>query len=142
MATTTSKQTSTSKQEKESTSSSSKQVGTFIGEIFSFNSSLKLYHWDITGPGSYAQHMALDQALETLLDVIDRMTETTYAMMGDLNITIPETQCPGNIIKHTRDFYAYVEKHRDLFPEDFSQSIIDDYQEALQQLTYRLERLK
>jgi len=134
--------TTTKTQKKATTASSSKQIGTFIGELFSFNSSLKLFHWEVTGTGSYAQHMALDQALDSVLDVIDRITETSIAMVGDLNITIPETKTPKDIVKHVSDFYTYVEKHRDLFPEDFSQSIIDDYQEALQQLLYRLIRLK
>ncbi len=134
--------TTKSKEKKGSTSTSNKEIGTFIGELFSFNSSLKLYHWHVTGEGSYAQHMALDQAIESLLDVIDRLTETTYSLMGDIEIMIPETKTPKNIVKHTGDFYSYVEKHRDLFPEDMSQSIIDDYQEALQQLNYRLMRLK
>ncbi|MCD7977931.1 MAG: DUF5856 family protein [Tannerellaceae bacterium] len=124
------------------TDSQNMEIGTFIGEMFSFNSAIKLYHWQITGPGSYAQHIAIDQALETLLDVIDRITETTVALKGDISITIPETKAPTDIIKFTSDFYSYVEKHRDLFSEDMSNSIIDDYQEAIQQLIYRLVRLK
>jgi DNA-binding ferritin-like protein len=119
-----------------------KQIGTFVGELFSFNSSLKLYHWHVTGPSSYAQHMALDQALESLLDTIDRVAETTYALIGDIDVEIPKTPTPKNIVKHVSDFYTYVDKNRDLFPENFSQAILDDYQEALQQLLYRLVRLK
>lgn len=130
------------KTQKKTVQSINKEVGSFIGELFSFNSSLKLFHWGITGPGSYAQHMALDQALDSLLDVIDRITETTIAMMGDVPVTIPETKTPKDIVKHASDFYAYVEKQRKLLPEDFSQSILDDYQEAIQQLLYRLIRLK
>lgn len=127
---------------KESSQISNQAIGTFIGELFSFNSSLKLFHWSVTGTGSYARHMALDEAIDSLLDVIDRITETTFALVGDLKITIPETKTPSDIVKHVSDFYQYVKKHRDLFPEDFSQSIIDDYQEAVQQLLYRLERLQ
>lgn len=129
-------------QKKDSTQQSNQEISTFIGELFSFNSSLKLYHWSVTGTGSYAKHMALDEAIESVLDIIDRITETTYSLVGNLQITIPETNTPGDIAKHVSDFYNYVEKHRDLFPEAFSQSILDDYQEALQQLLYRLVRLQ
>lgn len=131
-----------SEQKEKATHTSNKEIATFIGELFSFNSSLKLFHWSVTGTGSYAKHMALDEAIASLLDVIDRITETTYAMVGDLQIAIPETKTPKDIVKHASDFYNYVEKHRDLFPEAFSQSIIDDYQEAIQQLLYRLVRLQ
>lgn len=135
--------TTVKKSEKQSaTQSSNKEIATFIGEMFAFNSSLKLYHWSVTGTGSYAKHMALDEAIDSLLDVIDRITETTYALVGELHISIPETKTPGDISKHASEFYHYVEKHRDLFPEAFSQSIIDDYQEAIQQLIYRLVRLQ
>ncbi|MCD8265113.1 MAG: DUF5856 family protein [Tannerellaceae bacterium] len=122
--------------------SSNQEVSTFIGELFSFNNALKLFHWHITGPGSYAQHIALDQALETVGEVLDRITETTYAHQGEVNITIPATSTPQDIVKYTTDFYNYIESHRDLFPEDYQQSILDDYQEAIQQLLYRLIRLK
>lgn len=123
-------------------STSNQEIAAFIGDLFSFNNSLKLFHWSVTGPGSYAKHMALDEAIEALTDVLDRITETTIAMTGDMKFVIPETMTPTDIVKHTSDFYNYVEKHRDLFPEDFSQSVIDDYQEATQQLLYRLIRLQ
>ena len=134
--------TTTVKKSEKKQSMTNMEIATFIGELFSFNSSLKLYHWSVTGTGSYAKHMALDEAIASLLDVIDRITETTYALVGDLHISIPETKTPDNITKHVSEFYNYVEKHRDLFPEAFSQSIIDDYQEALQQLIFRLVRLE
>lgn len=139
MSTTTAKK---SEQKQSSVKSSNKEIATFIGKLYSFTSSLKLYHWSVTGTGSYAKHMALDEAVASLADVIDRITETTYALIGDLQITIPETKTPGDIVKHASEFYNYVEKHRDLFPEAFSQSVIDDYQEAIQQLVYRLVRLQ
>lgn len=123
-------------------STSNQEIAAFIGDLFSFNNSLKLFHWSVTGPGSYAKHMALDEAIEALTDVLDRITETTIAMTGDMKFVIPETKTPADIVKHVSDFYNYVEKHRDLFPEDFSQSVIDDYQEATQQLLYRLIRLQ
>ncbi|NDV78342.1 DUF5856 family protein [Dysgonomonas sp. 511] len=132
---------STSTMQKKSTSVNT-EVGTFIGKIFSFNSSLKLYHWHISGKGSYAQHIAIDQALEDLLDVIDRLTETSYAVKGDLEITIPETRLPNDLINHAEEFYKYSESQRELFAEAFTQAIIDDLQEAIQQMLYRLKRLQ
>ncbi len=132
--------TSTMKQKK--TKSLNAEIGEFAGRVFSFNSSLKLYHWHISGKGSYAQHMALDQALDDLLDVIDRLVETTYATKGDIEIVIPETKNPGDIVKHAEDFFNYSESQRELFSEAFTQAIIDDLQEAVQQLLYRLKRLQ
>lgn len=133
---------STTTEKNSKTVATNAKIGTFIGKLFSFNSSLKLFHWHITGKGSYAQHMAFDEAIDDLLDIIDRITETTYAVKGDLAITIPETKVPTNIVNHCEDFYNYVNSQRPLFEEAFSQAIIDDYTEAIQQLIYRLKRLE
>ena len=117
-------------------------IAKFVGKLFSFNNRLELYHWHVTGKGSYAQHIALDQALEDLLDVTDRLVETSYAVKGDLDIVIPETANPADIVKHAEEFFKYTESQRELFAEAFTQAIIDDYQEAIQQLLYRLKRLQ
>lgn len=131
---------STSKETKKVTNNT--EIALFVGKLFSFNTSLKLFHWHVTGKASYAQHIALDQAIGALLDVIDRLVETSYALKGDLHIVIPETKTPSDIIKHVEDFFNYTEAQRILFSEAFTQAIIDDYQEAIQQLLYRLKRLQ
>jgi DNA-binding ferritin-like protein len=119
------------------------EVASFLGDLISFRISLKLIHWSITGKGSYEAHISLDQAIESLTDITDRLVETTFALDGTLDIVIPKTERPNNHIKHIDVFYKHVEdKRKDLFPESFSQSIIDDAQEAIQQLLFRLKRLE
>lgn len=119
------------------------ETALFLGELISFRSSLKLIHWSITGKGSYEAHISLDQAIDSLVDITDRLVETTFALKGTLDIVIPETARPKNYITHIEDFYKHVEDTREqLFPESFSQSIIDDAQEAIQQLLFRLKRLE
>lgn len=118
-------------------------VAVFLGELISFRNSLKLIHWSITGKGSYEAHISLDQAIDSLVDITDRLVETSFALEGTLNITIPETEKPNDYIKHIEGFYKSVEnKRKQLFPESFSQSIIDDAQETIQQLLFRLKRLE
>ncbi|MCD7937338.1 MAG: DUF5856 family protein [Tannerellaceae bacterium] len=131
-----------SSQSTNSAQQSNNEIGQLIGQMFSFQTSLKLFHWHVTGTGSYAKHIAIDQALESLSDILDRLTETIYALNGDISITVPEAKVPDNISKYASDFYKYVENHRDLFTESLSDSILDDYQEAVQQLLYRLNRLQ
>lgn len=119
------------------------EIAQFFSGLISFRDSLKLVHWSVTGLGSYEVHLSIDQALDTINDVIDRLVETTFALTGTLELVIPETKRPKDYIKHVRDQYDHIEDVRKkLFTEDFSQSIIDDFQEALQQLLYRLKRLE
>ena len=119
-----------------------KDLATYMGELVSYRDSLKLFHWHVTGAGSYATHMALDQAIDELGDPIDALVETGYAVYGDIEITIPETKLPKDIIKHVEDFYKKTDDARKLFKEEFTGGIIDDIQQANQQLLYRLKRLK
>jgi DNA-binding ferritin-like protein len=118
------------------------EVSILFGKMFSFNSCLKLVHWHVTGKGSYAAHLSLDQAIETLLDVTDRLVETGYAVLGDLDIVIPETKRPDDYVGHIEAFYEYVEHQRRLFSATFVLSVLDDYQEGIQQLLFRLKRLQ
>ncbi len=135
--------TSTATKTKEETQpAKTDDLGRFFGELYSFNNSLKLFHWHVSGPGSYAQHMALDTALVALGEALDRIVETTLAMKGDQDIIIPQTPTPRNIENHCERFYRYVDEQREMFDEDFSTAILDDYQEAIQQLLYRLKRLQ
>lgn len=119
------------------------EVADFLGNMISFRNSLKLIHWAITGKGSYEAHISLDQAIDSLTDITDRLVETSFALYGTLEIVIPETKRPTDFIKHIDQFYKDTEDKREaLFPEKFSQSIIDDSQEAVQQLQFRLKRLE
>jgi len=129
------------KSQKMTNVSESSKLGTFIGELFAFNVSLKLFHWHVTGPASYAQHMALDQAIDSLSETLDSVAETSYALLGDIDVIVPQTKSPNDIIKHVEGFYDHVQDSRKLFTEDFSAALMDDCQEALQQLLYRLKRL-
>jgi hypothetical protein len=63
-------------------------------------------------------------------------------MLGDITVVIPQTSVPDNIARHAENFFAHVGLQRELFPEAFTQAILDDYQEAIQQLLYRLKRLQ
>lgn len=132
----------TSVKSKSSASNKASKMGEFFGNMYSFNISLKLYHWHVSGKGSYAEHMALDQAIDALADALDRIVETSYSAYGPMPITLPETPVPENIVKHAEGFFQYADEQRELFGKDFSTAIIDDYQEAIQQLLYRLRRLE
>lgn len=49
----------------------------------------------------------------------------------------------ANSKPYIEEYYKQVEDSRKpLFPESFSQSIIDEVQEAIQQLLFRLKRLE
>ncbi len=118
------------------------EVSAFLGGLVSYRDGLKLYHWHVSGEGSYAEHIAIDQAIDEINDPIDALIETSYAIIGDIDIVIPQTNRPANLIKYVEDFYAKTEEARELFAEDFRDGIIDEIQQGNQQLLYRVKRLK
>lgn len=134
--------TATAKEPVKAPAAHAPKVSKFFGELFSFNSCLKLIHWDVTGKGSYAAHLSLDQAIDTLVGVTDRLVETSIATLGGLDIVIPETTRPRDPIAFIEEFYDHVEGKRELFKDKFTQSVIDEYQEGIKQLLFRLKRLQ
>lgn len=133
--------TSSAKSIDEKSGGSKSKIAKLIGQMFALQTSLKLYHWNITGTGSYAQHIAIDEAIDSLSESMDSIAETVIADYGTLNIVVPECVKPDNITKFVDAFYEVVDSNRSIFSEIFMQSIIDDYQQALKQLNYRLKRL-
>ena len=116
--------------------------GRGFGGMYAFNNPPKHFNWQGSGPGRDAHPMALGPALTTLADAMDRIVETTYAMKGDIEVVIPQTNTPRNIETHCEKFFKSIDEQREMFEEDFSTAILDDYQEAIQQLLYRLKRLQ
>ncbi len=80
------------------------ETAAFLGALISFRNSLKLIHWSVTGRGSYETHISLDQAIDSLVDITDRLVETTFALEGTLNIIIPETARPKRPYQAYRKF--------------------------------------
>ncbi|MCD7968853.1 MAG: hypothetical protein LUF87_00665 [Alistipes sp.] len=117
-------------------------MGKFFGQLYSFNESLKLFHWNDTGAGSYARHMATDEAIGTLRDLLDKLVEVTYSACGEVEIVIPETSVPPCLKEAIKSACALIEDNRSLFTESFIDSILDEYKEALHQLNYRITRLQ
>lgn len=116
-------------------------IAKFIGEAYAFRTALKLHHWEITGSGSYAPHIALDQAIEQISGPIDELAETSIALYGTLNIKVPNVDNPTNIIKYCEDFRSRINSMYNVFSENFQKATLDSLILAVVQLLYRLKRL-
>lgn len=116
-------------------------IAKFIGEAYAFRTALKLHHWEVTGSGSYATHIALDQGIDQVSGVIDELAETSVALYGTLNIKVDAVENPVNIIKYCEDFHNRIKGMYNVFNESFQKSILDSLDESVVQLLYRLKRL-
>ena len=118
------------------------RIGEYIGECRSVMEGAKLYHWDVTGTSSYAQHIALDQFIEQMNAPVDSLAETSIALYGDINITIPKTDKPTNIVDYINKFRISTKNIRNILIENVQIAIVDTIDEAALQVLYRLKRLK
>ncbi len=118
------------------------RIGEYIGECRSVMEGVKLYHWDVTGTASYAQHITVDQFIEQMNASVDSLAETSIALYGDINITVPKTDKPTNIIDYFNKFRISTKNIRNVLVENVQIAIVDTIDEATLQVLYRLKRLK
>lgn len=97
---------------------------------------------DVTGTASYAQHIALDQFIEQMNASVDSLAETSIALYGDINITVPKTDKPTNIIDYFNKFRISTKNIRNVLVENVQIAIVYTIDEATLQVLYRLKRLK
>ena len=96
-----------------------------LGQLFQSRDIMHLTH---LGTTSYAEHKALNNAYEELLDLIDDLIESYYGTTGKrLNIKIPASEYV-NARAHITYIKDYIMKHRTVFGKDNThlQNIIDE----------------
>lgn len=111
-------------------------IPTFIGTLFQFRDRIHLAH---LATGSYAAHVALNDAYEGLLDQIDTLTETAQSE-GLLKITIPQSDPSNETV--VQDLLAFVRTNRNIFPYSYQQQILDNIEELASKTIYKLKFLK
>lgn len=96
-----------------------------LGQLFQSRDIMHLTH---LGTTSYAEHKALNNAYEELLDLIDDLIESYYGTTGKrLNIKIPASEYV-NAKAHITYIKDYIMKHRTVFGKENThlQNIIDE----------------
>mgnify|MGYP006300248777 CR=1 FL=1 len=59
----------------------------FVARMFAIRDASHVAHWAAKGPGSYAQHVALGEFYDSLIDLVDNYVETYqgyYGLIGDV----------------------------------------------------------
>lgn len=74
--------------------------------------------------------------------LVDSLAETSIALYGDINITVPKTDKPTNIIDYFNKFRISTKNIRNVLVENVQIAIVDTIDEATLQVLYRLKRLK
>ena len=113
--------------------------GEFFGTLFQARTIIHQLHLKTT---SFAQHKALNEAYDEILDIADTLIESTQGLDGIIEFVTPEARTFKNATEYTRELYNYIKQNRNIFPESFQQNIIDEIQTLLAQTLYKLINLK
>ena len=120
------------------------QIGSFLGTLMQSRNQAHIYHLQITGPGSYAGHVALQNYYESITDLIDSIAEGYQGKYG-----IIQGYKMEGIIKedNTPDLYfealgKFVESMRKEIPQDsYLQNDVDTILMLIYSTKYKLEFL-
>ena len=115
----------------------------FFGKLFQIRDQIHLKHLRVSGPGSYAQHVALNEFYDGILDLTDGLIESYQGKYGIINIVIKESKDVDAIsllkelVSLTDGGGAYK-----MFKETFLQNEVDEISKLTYQTLYKLQNLK
>ena len=110
----------------------------FIGKLFETRDVAHLAHLKTK---SYAQHIALGDYYDGLLDLVDSFTESYQGLYGLLNLEVLKGIISDPIVL-IEALYKYIDGNRSIFKESFLQNVLDEIQQLNAQTLYKLKNLK
>lgn len=130
----------------------SKQINTsspgeFFGKLFQIRDQIHLKHLRPTNPGqlgSYAQHKALNEFYDGILDLTDGLIESYQGKYGLINIVIPSSTSSAEPIDLITELYNLTDggKAYKMFKDTWIQNQLDEISMLGYQTIYKLKNLK
>ena len=122
---------------------SGNRVGEFFGKLFQLRDEIHLNHLKVNGTGSYAQHVALGDFYDSLLDLTDNLIESYQGKYGIIEITIPSSsksdsvKCIEELVKLTDGGNAW-----SIIIDTWSRNQLDEISTLCYKTLYKLKNLK
>ncbi len=95
---------------------------------------------------SYAEHKALQDYYEDVVDLIDEITESYQGKHGIIegykSYDIVNYQNNSQVVKYFQDLEKEVQKLREFFKESYLQNEIDNVEKLINSTIYKLKYLK
>lgn len=114
-----------------------------VARVFATRNTAHLVHWKVSGPGSFAQHMALDAFYNGLIDQIDKIVEMhqgAFGLMGDVSpLSVPTTKFTEHVAKEAK----WIEDNRERIAQDVCalENVIDELVGLYLTTYYKLKNL-
>ena len=119
-------------------------VGQFVSTLFASRTQAHIFHLQTD---SFAEHSALNTYYDEIVGITDGIVESYQGKYGIIrgygNIALQEFQNCEGVIAYFEVLYTYVEKSRQMLPQDtYIQNQIDEVVALIASTLYKLRFLK
>jgi DNA-binding ferritin-like protein len=107
-----------------------------------------IFHWQTTGEGSFAAHMALGAYYDAIPDMVDALVESYQGKHGIVKGYVPAERFDeydtSTVLKYFKGLATYVDRIYDKFPKQDTNIInqLDTFKDLIYTTIYKLENLK
>lgn len=119
-------------------------VAKFISTMLASRTQAHIFHWQVQDASSFAQHKALNDYYDEIIDLTDALVESIQGRYGIITgyvspSTFKENSNPLIYFKALRQ---YVETNRANMPQDsYIQNQVDEIVSLIESTIYKLENL-
>ena len=118
-----------------------------ISTLMASRDQAHIFHWQTTGPGSFAAHMALGAYYEAIPDMTDALVEAYQGKYGIISGYEPavrfDTYAQDSVVKYFKALAMFVERAYAKMPKEDTNIInqLDAFKDLIYTTIYKLENL-
>lgn len=119
-----------------------------ISTLMASRDQAHIFHWQTTGPGSFAAHMALNSYYDAIPELVDSLVETYQGKHGIVKGYEPaerfDEYSKDGAIKYFKALATYVDRIYAKFPNTDTNIInqLDSLKDLIYSTLYKLENLQ
>jgi hypothetical protein len=137
------KQESAKEEQAENVQNNPHPIEQLVARVFSARNAAHRAHLAAKGAGSFAQHIALGEFYDGIVDAIDSIVEVDQGMYGLIGDFTVEDVKPTDFAKFVRDEAIWIEVNRKKFSDcNATLALIDDLVAVYLRAAYKLTNLK
>jgi len=118
-----------------------------ISTLMASRDQAHVFHWQTTGAGSFAAHMALNAYYDAIPDMVDTLVETYQGKHGIVMGYEPaerfDEYTPDGALKYFKALATFIERVYTKFPKEDTNIInqLDAFKDLIYTTIYKLENL-
>lgn len=119
-----------------------------ISTLMASRDQAHIFHWQVTGTGSFARHMALGAYYDAIPDMIDALVEAYQGKHGILKGFQPaekfDEYTTDGAVKYFKALATYVDRVYNKIPKEDTNIInqLDTFKDLIYTTIYKLENLQ